>query len=764
MPLPTTYSTGTVTVTEGDSTVTFTGALLGTADAPNLQVGDHLALPSQPLVPQQRLASVDYDAGTAELWVGWPGESASDVAYEVRLVDELTRSTAQTRLYLELLGQLQALGIQPDAVGTLAGRDTYDLRPPPFIYLALDAPWTLYAKQSATDGDWDAGQVVAGIEGPPGPTGLIGDWKGPWLTATAYALGDAVSQGGSSYICLEAHTSATFATDLAASKWEIVAAKGEPGDDGDPGANGVDGKFSGTETIKTAAYTATAADVGKSIILNKATADTLSFEPAATLGSTWMVIVKNIGAGTWTLDPDGAETIDGAATVSLAQGESLVVASFGTALRTMFRDSAAFTQYVPASTSGPASLDFGEDLDNGSNKATLIAPASMSADRVVTLPDATGTLVIGPTSTTNNTIARYSGSSGALKTSSPTINDSGDIFTGGFITGTNQVAARMSGGNATLTMERTDAHGSGVYCGLMQAYGKDSAGNTISFARMDFYADDATDGSEDGSFRVTTQFAGTLAERAKFAAGLVVGSPTGGDKGVGTINATAVYDDNTLLTCMALQREFLETGTVDTDFWDSLVPDLEIPESIEPGRVEPERVVVEPLLEDVLVRQRKLVETDGGYVLQIVEETVQRQVVDLMPVWDEAGNGIAAVEVPATIERVIEARVVPDRITSPAERVERRHELAHRFAAMVADGFDPRDPVAYIARLKADEALPGMPTKAEWQHGGLSTGELYGRLWLATEMLAIVVMNLHERVAALEGATHQSSAEAVSGS
>jgi len=30
--------------------------------------------------------------------------------------------------------------------------------------------------------------------------------------------------------------------------------------------------------------------------------------------------------------------------------------------------------------------------------------------------------------------------------------------------------------------------------------------------------------------------------------GVLVGSPTGGDKGAGTINAEAVYDDNTLLT------------------------------------------------------------------------------------------------------------------------------------------------------------------------------------------------------------------------
>lgn len=35
--------------------------------------------------------------------------------------------------------------------------------------------------------------------------------------------------------------------------------------------------------------------------------------------------------------------------------------------------------------------------------------------------------------------------------------------------------------------------------------------------------------------------------------GLVVGSPTGGAKGAGTINASAVYDDNTLLTCMPVE-------------------------------------------------------------------------------------------------------------------------------------------------------------------------------------------------------------------
>lgn len=43
--------------------------------------------------------------------------------------------------------------------------------------------------------------------------------RGAWLTATAYAVKDVVTQGGITYICAVAHTSGTFATDLAAVKW-----------------------------------------------------------------------------------------------------------------------------------------------------------------------------------------------------------------------------------------------------------------------------------------------------------------------------------------------------------------------------------------------------------------------------------------------------------------------------------------------------------------------------------------------------------------
>ena len=46
-------------------------------------------------------------------------------------------------------------------------------------------------------------------------------WKGEWVTSTAYAVNDTIQQGGSGYVCVTAHTSGTFSTDLSAGKWEL---------------------------------------------------------------------------------------------------------------------------------------------------------------------------------------------------------------------------------------------------------------------------------------------------------------------------------------------------------------------------------------------------------------------------------------------------------------------------------------------------------------------------------------------------------------
>lgn len=46
--------------------------------------------------------------------------------------------------------------------------------------------------------------------------------SGAWLTATAYAARTMVTNGTGTYVCAVAHTSGTFATDLAAGKWVTI--------------------------------------------------------------------------------------------------------------------------------------------------------------------------------------------------------------------------------------------------------------------------------------------------------------------------------------------------------------------------------------------------------------------------------------------------------------------------------------------------------------------------------------------------------------
>lgn len=69
-----------------------------------------------------------------------------------------------------------------------------------------------------------------------------------WLTATSYLVGTTVYQSNSLYRCLVAHTSVTFATDLAAGKWVLLVAlpTGPAGPTGPQGIQGVIGNTGNT--------------------------------------------------------------------------------------------------------------------------------------------------------------------------------------------------------------------------------------------------------------------------------------------------------------------------------------------------------------------------------------------------------------------------------------------------------------------------------------------------------------------------------------
>ncbi len=98
-----------------------------------------------------------------------------------------------------------------------------------------------------------------------------------------------------------------------------------------PSALSALGTLGGQTMAKTAAYTVVAADRGK--LIECSTTFTLTLTAAATLGTGFSFIVANTGTGTITIDPNGAETINGASTLALDAGAWAIVVCNGTSFR-----------------------------------------------------------------------------------------------------------------------------------------------------------------------------------------------------------------------------------------------------------------------------------------------------------------------------------------------------------------------------------------------------------------------------------------------
>lgn len=142
----------------------------------------------------------------------------------------------------------------------------------------------------------------------------------------SWSVGLSTDQGDYYELVLSSHSGAT---SLDAGRCGVQPV-------GAAGADGANGVFNGQSvTLTNASETLVAGYNGKNVLLNRASAMTLTATAAATLGAGYMVVLSNINTGTVTFDPDGAETVDGASTVSIPAGMSLVLFSDGTGWRSM---------------------------------------------------------------------------------------------------------------------------------------------------------------------------------------------------------------------------------------------------------------------------------------------------------------------------------------------------------------------------------------------------------------------------------------------
>lgn len=72
-------------------------------------------------------------------------------------------------------------------------------------------------------------------------------------------------------------------------------------------------------------YLAVATDLNKFIHFTGAGPYTLTLTPAGTLGNQWQTVVRNDTAANLTIDPNGGELINGAATLTLEVGQAITI-------------------------------------------------------------------------------------------------------------------------------------------------------------------------------------------------------------------------------------------------------------------------------------------------------------------------------------------------------------------------------------------------------------------------------------------------------
>lgn len=175
--------------------------------------------------------------------------------------------------------------------------------------------------------------------------------------------------------------------------------------------------------------------------------------------------------------------------------------------------------------------------------ATVVRPSDWNANHII----GDGTMVLDAASGVG-TFALGSLTALTLGTSNAALTDDGGTLAHVFDVGSNDYNALVVSGSAAgfggpqiLLDHNSASPAGGDDVGALVFYGKDSAANQQFYGQIVCTIDDPTSTSEDGRLRFFVQSAGSPLNALTLGSGAQVGSPTGGDKGAGTVNATNYY-------------------------------------------------------------------------------------------------------------------------------------------------------------------------------------------------------------------------------
>lgn len=150
-------------------------------------------------------------------------------------------------------------------------------------------------------------------------------------------------------------------------------------------------QYAGVNAQTGTTYTIVIADYGQLLTLSNSSAVAVTLPQATTTFATFSIFVINKGAGLVTITPT-TSTINGAATLTLAQGWGAFIVSDGTNYQVLF----GFTsQTTPAGARGSSGLNIDQLTSHGDSSYSILATdrvvgtsATLSAPRTWTLPAA----------------------------------------------------------------------------------------------------------------------------------------------------------------------------------------------------------------------------------------------------------------------------------------------------------------------------------------------------------------------------------------
>jgi len=140
------------------------------------------------------------------------------------------------------------------------------------------------------------------------------------------------------------------------------------------------GALGGQYLLRTTAYSVTSADRGR--VIDTTGTWTLSLLAAASAVAGFSVVLRNLGTGTITIDPNGSETVDGVTTLAIGPGRAGIVICTGTAWLTVGLTASAAGLTAAGTAALPGMAGVG-DADTGLSwlGAAVLALSAGGAER-----------------------------------------------------------------------------------------------------------------------------------------------------------------------------------------------------------------------------------------------------------------------------------------------------------------------------------------------------------------------------------------------